>query len=123
MNRLPRQARPHKYGAKAVVIDGIRFPSQAEGRRYGELKLLEKAGEISSLTLQDRWPLMVPWPEALSGKRAIGHYVSDFRYYDEKVHDWITEDVKGMRTALYVWKRKHFEAQYGVVITEITRSR
>jgi hypothetical protein len=105
----------HKYGAKAVVIDGIRFASQAEGRRYGELKMLEKAGEISELQLQPRYGL-----NAGNNRRVlVGEYRADFFYVDRD-GDPVVEDVKGFKTSLYRWKKKHFEAQYGIEITEVT---
>ena len=37
----------HKYNARPTVVDGVRYQSTAEARRYGELKLLERAGKIS----------------------------------------------------------------------------
>jgi hypothetical protein len=33
----------------------------------------------------------------------------------------VVEDVKGMRTPMYRWKKKHVEAQYGITITEVGR--
>ena len=45
-------ARRHKYSARPTEVDGIRFDSKAEARRYTELRTLEKAGEISHLELQ-----------------------------------------------------------------------
>src|SRR3990167_2292221 len=36
--------RTHKYGAVPTVVDGIRFASKKEARRYSVLRLLEKAG-------------------------------------------------------------------------------
>ena len=31
----------------------------------------------------------------------------------------VVEDAKGVRTQLYQWKRRHFEIQYGMPITEV----
>ena len=47
-----------KLNNQAVVIDGIKFQSQKEGNRYCELKLLQRAGEISDLELQKRYELI-----------------------------------------------------------------
>jgi hypothetical protein len=44
--------KPSKYRAIPTTVDGIRFDSKREAARYGELKLLEKAGHIRGLTLQ-----------------------------------------------------------------------
>ena len=120
----PIRLRPFsKYHAEAVTVDGIRFASKAEARRYAELKLLEKAGAIRELTLQHRFPLFAPGrgnggPYA---REHVGDYVADFRYRSGPNGLLVVEDVKGVRTALYRWKKKHFEAQYGLPITEIGR--
>lgn len=118
-------AKRHKYGAKATVLDGIRFASQAEARRFAELKLLEKAGEIHGLTLQPGFPLVVQSPhESLPTK--IGEYRADFYYCECRRRDkcdetrGVVEDVKGMKTPLYKWKKKHVEAQYGITVREVT---
>lgn len=95
----------HKFFAKAVTIDGHRFASKAEGARYVELRLLEKAGEIRDLVLQPRFTLHV-------GAVLIGLYIADFAYEDAG-GTRVVEDVKGLDLPLGRWKRKHFEAQYG----------
>jgi hypothetical protein len=108
--------KPHKYGAVATEVDGIRFASKAEARRYGQLKLLEKAGRISDLKLQPRFPLTVEGVK-------VGTYVGDFQYTeigsDGAAKARVTEDVKGVKTPLYVLKRKLVKAIYGIDILEI----
>ena len=42
----------NKYSNQKVVIDNIKFDSKKEANRYLELKIIEKAGEISNLQLQ-----------------------------------------------------------------------
>lgn len=112
---MRRDQSPSKYRAKPTVVDGIRFDSMKEARRYGELKLLERAGEISELELQPRFPLTVHfWDD----HERIGEYRGDFRYYDRNGEE-IVEDVKGFKTPLYRWKKKHVEAQYGIQIREV----
>jgi hypothetical protein len=115
--------RPSKYGAKRTEVDGITFHSQKEARRYGELKLLEKAGRVRNIVLQPSYPLEVLERES----RPIGIYRADFLYQELEVDEggmsgrWreVVEDVKGFKTPLYRWKKKHFEAQYGVEIREV----
>lgn len=65
----------NKYGAKRVQIDGIWFDSLREGERYGELKLLEKAGAIRNLKVHPRWELTV-------NDTYIGRYTADFCYQE-----------------------------------------
>ena len=99
-----------KYGAVPTVVDGVRFASKREAARYRELRLLERAGEIARLELQPRYPLSV------SGE-TIGSYVADFRYVRAGVE--VVEDVKGVKTPMYRWKKKHLRAEYGVEIEEV----
>ncbi len=92
-------------------VDGIRFPSRREARRYGELKLLLRGGAISDLQLQVKYPLPV-------NGHLVGHYVADFVYKDESTKRTIVEDVKGVRTSVYVLKSKLMKAIYGITILE-----
>jgi hypothetical protein len=130
--------RAHKYHAKPQVVDGIRFASQKEARRYQELKLLEKAGEIRDLVVHPRFPLWAHTGVASDEPVKVGEYRGDFAY-EEQVRmgvipaaistdgvavvsvEWVdrVEDVKGFKTPLYKWKKKHVEAQYGIRIVEI----
>lgn len=111
----------HKYGAVPTEVDGIRFASKAEARRYAELRLLEQAGEIKQLECQPRFPLHGACAGAPSMRAKVGDYVADFQYREGPNGILVIEDVKGVKTALYRWKKKHFEAQYGLTITEIGR--
>jgi|GEM_PF-6084317 len=47
----------NKYGNRKIVIDNIAFASQAEARRYQELKLLKKVGEIREFRVQPKYAL------------------------------------------------------------------
>jgi hypothetical protein len=80
--------------------------------------LLAKAGKIECLELQPVFHLSVS-RGALVGGEVIGKYVADFRYYDMDSGRDVVEDVKGFKTELYRWKKKHVEAQYGLEITEV----
>lgn len=107
----------NKYRAQPVVIDGIRFDSKAEGRRYGQLKLLEAAKEICRLELQPVFPLVV------NGER-IGKFTADFAYVDRLTDKYIVEDVKSPITAkgeAYRLRKKIAEACHGITITEVMR--
>jgi hypothetical protein len=108
--------RKHKYNATKTVVDGITFASKAEAKRYAELKLLWKAKEIFELHCQRKLPLHAPG--SIASLKPIGHYIADFSY-ETKDGDCVVEDVKGFKTPLYRWKKKHVEAQYGIKIVEI----
>lgn len=102
--------RPHKFHAKKCEIDGFKFPSLAQGRRYNELKLLVRAGAITDLELEPRYPLTV------DGMK-IGTYVGDFRY-SAPGEGRVLEDVKGVRTPVYRLKKKLVKALYHIDILE-----
>ena len=103
--------RQNKYGAKATILEGRRFASRREARRDQDLKLLEAAGEIHSLRLQVPYSLRV-------GSIEIGKYVADFVYFERALDREIIEDCKGYRTAMYKWKKRHFEAEYKTELRE-----
>ena len=99
-----------KYRNIKTEVDGIVFDSKAEARRYAELRLLEKANEISDLRLQSKF-------ECKINEKKICTYKADFDYY--KGDQWVVEDVKGFRTQVYRLKKKLVEALHGVEIREI----
>jgi hypothetical protein len=100
-------------GKAARTVDGILFASAKEARRYANLKLLQLTGKISLLHCQPRFELHATAPDGSRVK--IGEYVADFRYF-ENGNAPIIEDVKGVQTDLFVWKRKHVEAEYGITV-------
>ncbi|MGI6579919.1 MAG: DUF1064 domain-containing protein [Saccharofermentanales bacterium] len=113
--------RRHKYNAKKTVIDEITFDSKAEAKRYAELKLLERAGEIKHLKLQPRYLLQESYKKNGKTIRKI-EYVADFEYVDMRSKIVVIEDVKGVRTPVYKLKKKIFEYKYpNFEITEVGR--
>lgn len=102
-----------KYNAKKTEVDGRVFDSRAEARRYSELCLLEKAGEIKDLECQPVYPCLV------EGK-LVCKYIADFRYLHIKTSYTVIEDVKGVKTPVYKLKKRLVECLYNITITEIT---
>lgn len=98
-----------KYKNKKVQIDMYVFDSIAESRRYKELALLEKAGEIENLQLQPKFLLQESFKKNGKTYRKID-YIADFMY--EEKGKVIVEDVKGMETKEFKIKRKLFEYKY-----------
>lgn len=101
----------NKYRAKPTIVDGIRFASRREAKRYCQLRLLSQHGQIAALTLQPPYPLTV-------NGQLICTYVADFRYYDVHLSREVVEDSKGFRTREYQIKRKLMLALYGIEILE-----
>lgn len=121
-----------KYNATKCLVDGIEFASKREANRYLELRLLERAGEISDLRLQVDFELI---PNQYATEKRYGKngkplkdkevllerkvvYRADFVYKDNDGKT-VVEDTKGFRTTEYVLKRKMFLYKYGFPITEI----
>jgi hypothetical protein len=105
-----------KYGAIATEVDGIRFPSKAEARRYQELSLMESGGLIRELELQPAYEFVV------NGVK-VGTYRADFRYWDNERNVSVVEDVKGgnaTKTPVYRLKVKLLKAIYGIDVMEIS---
>lgn len=98
-----------KYRAKKTVIDGIKFDSKKEAKRYIVLKALEGKGEIEKLMLQPRFLLQEGFRKNGKAYRKI-EYVADFMY--EQDGKLIIEDVKGIKTDVYKLKQKLFEKRY-----------
>ncbi len=101
-----------KYNAIPTHVDGLRFASKREAKRYNELKLMQQGGEIVALEIQPKFPLIV-------NAQKLGSYIGDFRYRDTATGDLIVEDVKGVRTDVYRLKKKLIKALYGVEIVEV----
>ena len=99
----------HKYRAIPTEVDGIRFASKKEAKRYVELKLMERKTMITDLELQPKIPIQM-MNTATGESKKVGTYVADFRYYCNERHKVITEDVKGFKTPLYKFKKKCVEA-------------
>lgn len=103
--------RRSKFGAVKTEVDGRRFDSKAEARRYQELLLLGKAGELRELELQPSFRLTV-------NGTLIAHYVGDFAYLDYSGR-YVVEDVKGMKTPVYQLKKKLMKALHAIEVQEI----
>ena len=99
--------RPHKYHAKPVIIDGVHFASQKERRRWEQLKLLERAGQITELRRQSRFPIHI-------GDQLITTYVADATYREGG--KLIVEDAKGVLTDVFKIKSKLMAAVLGIEI-------
>lgn len=97
----------HKFNAVRCEADGIKFASKKERKRYLELQLLQKGGDVLFFLRQT--------PIHLSGGVK---YVCDYQVFWTDGHVTF-EDVKGMRTSMYKTKKKLVEADYPIKIIEI----
>lgn len=97
--------KPTKYRNRRVVVDGIKVDSQKEADRWGQLRLLEAAGEIRNLRRQVRYKLIV-------NNILITTYVCDFTY--EREGQFVVEDAKGMVLPIFKIKQKLMRACLGI---------
>ena len=102
-----------KYGNTKIRVDGRLLDSKAEAARWQELQLLERAGEITELERQVEYELI---PKQ-KGERAA-KYIADFRYID---HDGktVVEDTKGVKTPVWIIKRKLMLRVHGIRVREV----
>ena len=132
----PTCATRSKYGAVKTTVDGITFASQKEAKRYGELKLLEKAGKVRALRTQPHYALCalvidhadvrdINKGTNSARRHPVAEYIADFEYEESEIHGFggmtwrlVVEDVKGMKTDVYRLKKRWFEAQYSIRIRE-----
>lgn len=117
MKPIQLAPRRHKYGAIPTEVDGVRFASRAEAKRYSELKLLARAKLIENLELQPKFPLIV-------NGVLVCTYVADFSYRLPSTGKTVVEDVKSTatRTDAYCIKSKLLAALHSVEIVEVMKS-
>lgn len=101
---MARRIHKHKFNAKPVDEDGIRFDSKKERKYYRELKLRVLAGEVIFFLRQT--------PFHLPGNVT---YRVDFQEFhtDGTIH---FIDVKGFKTKEFIRAKKQVEDLYPVEI-------
>lgn len=128
----------NKFNAKKVKdpATGFWFDSVGEYLRWGQLRLLERAGKITNLQRQVKYVLIPPQIERYervspkTGKRlkdGIRCLEQECSYYADFVYDqdgkMIVEDVKGCKKGaaydLFVIKRKLMLQVHGIKIQEV----
>lgn len=115
-----RLTKENKYRNRITEVDGYTFDSKAEANCYRELKLLEKAKQITHLELQPKFEIIPSYYHPVTKRKiAASYYIADFRVrYADGREEVI--DVKGIKTAVYMLKKKLFEQKYGIAIKEIS---
>lgn len=94
----------HKYHAKPTELDGIRFPSKHEAKKYAEFKLEKEAGLI--LFFLRQVPIHLP-----GGVKLVVDFV--LFYTDGRVR---FVDAKGVKTESFKAKKRMVEALYPIEI-------
>lgn len=112
----------NKYNNRKVTVDGNKFDSLGESRRYLDLKLLVNTKKISRLELQKVFVLQDSF---ISDGKKISKitYKPDFVYYDEVKKRIVAEDFKGFETAVFKIKEKLFRLKYPEYYFLITKAK
>lgn len=97
----------HKFYNIPTAVGNAKFSSKKEARRYSELLVAQKSGELIFFLRQ------VPF-----------HLQSGVRYVVDFVEFWkngevLFVDVKGMKTPMYKVKKKLVESEFPITITEV----
>jgi len=110
-----------KYHNQKTNLDGIEFDSRKEARRYAELLLMQRAGEIYDLQRQVPFVLIPKQTDPITGKllEREAKYIADFTYRSCKTGRITVEDTKGMKTKDYILKRKLMLYRHGIKIQEV----
>lgn len=103
----------NKYKAIKTIVDGIKFDSKKEANRYIVLKHHKAQGIIKDFSMQVKYDLVPKTPIY----REVS-YIADFvvTYPDGSV---VVEDVKGMRLADYIIKKKLMYFIHKIIIREV----
>lgn len=110
---MPQSKSRSKYNNVKKEVDGKKFDSTKESKRYLELKSMVERGEISELHEQ------VKFTFAHNGVK-ICSYIADFTY--NKDGKEVVEDVKSEMTKklpVYKMKKKMMVAFFGIEINEV----
>ena len=98
------------------TMDGFVFASKKEMLHYADLKMLQKAKEISNLELQPKFPVHI-------NGNLFCTYTADFAY-DTKDGERVIEELKSSGTAkdaAYRLRKKAAEMYYGIKVNVIIR--
>ena len=106
----------NKYRNKRTEVDGIKFQSAGEAKRWRELKLLEENGKIKNLRRQVPFRWKVTYTVGENKFEETQRYVADFVYVERGQE--VIEDFKGYRTIAYLKKKKLMKLLYGIEIRE-----
>ena len=107
---LLKKAWKNKYRAQPVVTDEGRFASKKEYADWCQLKLREKAGLITHLERQKKFPLSV-------NGQLVTTYVADAVFFENGKR--VVVDSKGVQTPVYRLKKKLLRALLNIEVQEI----
>lgn len=113
--RAPARSRFQVAAKIDRTIDGITFDSKKEATRYATLRLLERAGKIEDLRLQQKFPVEIKGSHFCT-------YTADFVYWDIALGREVIEDTKSTGTAkdaAYKLRKKAAQLHHNIKIDEV----
>jgi hypothetical protein len=110
--------RRSKYNARKVVVDGVRFDSQAEADYYEKLR---DDPAVEDLRLQPEFILLDAFRDSTGKKQRAIKYRADFAYVDRNTHQAVVVEVKGVETPVWKLKYKLFLHRYPNICLVIVR--
>lgn len=115
----PRAPRRRKYANEPTMLDGMKFDSRAEAKRWAYLAMLQRAGEIDQLQRQVSYELVPKQVRPSGGFERPIAYLADFTYRDKRTGRTVVEDVKGASPDVWIIKRKLMLHVHGIEIREV----
>lgn len=104
--------RPPKWRNQKVQVDGYTFDSKREAQYYAELRLREKAGEITKIVVHPPYALIV-------NGLIVGKYTPDFQFLENERVRVIDVKSPASKTEAYQLRKRVFEAVHGLHVEEV----
>lgn len=115
--KKPAEKKGSKYHNTPCERNGIRFDSVREADRWEQLEKMQAAGVITGLRRQV--PYVLAPAAVVAGKKSKPRtYVAD-SVYETAIGETVVEDVKGMLTPMYRFKRHLMKVIHNIDILEI----
>lgn len=107
----------NKYKNKKCEYNGIKFDSIKERNYYIKLEFMQRTGQIKELKRQVEFVLLETFKLEDKTYRKT-KYIADFTYID-KEGKYHVVDTKGIKTDVYLLKKKLMAWKYGIEIEEV----
>lgn len=97
---------PSKCPSCGEPWHGFTADSGAEARRYAELLLMQRSGQIRELQVHPRYTILPAFEDGQGRRHREIEYEADFAYIEGD--EQVVEDVKGYETDVWKLKQKMF---------------
>jgi hypothetical protein len=115
---IVRTGQSQKHGNHIVVVDGEKFHSMGEYRRWCELQLEQRAGRITDLERQVAYELVPTLRRPGQRTEPALRYTVDYRYREDGTV--VCEEYKGHPDAAWKIRRRLFIWLYPDITLRVT---